>query len=159
MSEPAALVGGIEAGGTKFVCAIGHGPGAIVRRTRIATGEPRATVAACVAWFEAAQRELGARIAALGVGSFGPVDLATQTITTTPKPGWQSFALGRALGEPLGVPVGFDTDVNAAVLGEHRWGAGQGADPLVYLTIGTGIGGGVRVHDRLLHGALHPEVG
>jgi fructokinase len=159
MSESAPLVGGIEAGGTKFVCAIGTGPGEIVSRTRIATGEPRATVAACVAWFAAEQHRLGARIAALGLGSFGPVDLATQTITTTPKPGWQGFPLGGALGEALGVPVGFDTDVNAAALGEYRWGAGQGCDPLVYVTIGTGIGAGVRVHGRLLHGALHPEVG
>lgn len=157
MSAP--LVGGIEAGGTKFVCAIGRGPGQITSRTRIDTGAPEETVSAVVAWFSGEQRRLGARIAALGVGSFGPVDLATQTITTTPKPGWRGFALGGTLADALGVPVGFDTDVNAAALAEHRWGAGQGCDPLVYVTIGTGIGAGVRVHGRLLHGALHPEVG
>ncbi|HEY0195258.1 MAG TPA: ROK family protein [Kofleriaceae bacterium] len=153
------LLGGIEAGGTKFVCAIGDGDGRLIRRTQVATAEPEATLAACAAWFTQAQRELGARIAALGIGSFGPVDLAAQRITTTPKPGWRDVALGGRLGEALGVPVAFDTDVNAAALGEARWGAGRGCDPLVYVTIGTGIGGGVRVHGALLHGALHPELG
>ena len=157
---PEALFGGIEAGGTKFVCAIGDGDGRIVRRAQLATEDrPQRTLEACAAWFVAAQRELGAPIHALGIGSFGPVDLAAQTITTTPKPGWRDTALGAWFRDALGVPVAFDTDVNAAVLGESRWGAGQGADPLVYITVGTGIGGGVRVHGRLLHGALHPELG
>lgn len=162
MNDPHPLVGAIEAGGTKFVCAIGTGPGAILARERFptdASGRPQTTVDACIAWFQREQQRLGRRIAAVGVGSFGPVDIARQTITTTPKPGWQGFALGRAFGEALGVPVGFDTDVNAAALAEHRWGAGQGCDPLVYLTIGTGIGGGALVNGRLLHGALHPEMG
>jgi fructokinase len=162
MSTSLPLVGAIEAGGTKFVCAIGSGPGQILSRGRFptdASGNPQVTVQACVEWFASEQRRLGVKIAALGIGSFGPVDLATQTITTTPKPGWTNFALGAAFRSALGVPVGFDTDVNAAALSEHRWGAGQGADPVVYITIGTGIGAGALVNGKLLHGALHPEMG
>lgn len=155
MTAVAPLVGGIEAGGTKFVCAVGRGPGDIVARQRIETSsEPMRTVEACVRWF----RAQGA-IAALGIGSFGPVDLAARRITTTPKVGWAQFPLGDAFADALGVPIGFDTDVNAAALAEQRWGAGRGCDPLVYITIGTGIGAGVQVHGELLHGALHPEMG
>ena len=108
-------------------------------------------------------REAGP-IAALGIGAFGPVDLHRSSptwghVTTTPKPGWAGTPLAPALRDALGVPVAFETDVTASALGEHRWGAGQGADPLVYVTIGTGVGGGVIVDGRPVHGLLHPELG
>lgn len=95
----------------------------------------------------------------LGIGSFGPVDLRTGHVTTTPKPGWADTPVGPELERRLGVPVVFDTDVNAAALGEHRWGAARGLDTFVYLTIGTGIGGGAMAGGGLVHGLSHPEFG
>ncbi len=154
------LVGGIEAGGTKFVCAIGTATGSILARERFATAAtPQTTVAACRVWFARQQEQLQTPIRALGIGSFGPLDLATGTITTTPKAGWQGFPLAQAFAEGVGIPVVIDTDVNAAALAESTWGAGIGCDPLVYVTIGTGIGGGAVVNGTLVHGALHPEMG
>lgn len=163
MSSAAPLIAAIEAGGTKFIVAVGTGPDDIRASTRIATTTPERTLREVIEWLDAMNREHGA-ITAMGVGSFGPVDLRLGSptygcITTTPKPGWKNTALVPPLAERFGVPVGFDTDVNAAALAEARWGAGQGIDPLVYLTIGTGIGGGVIVHGRPLHGVLHPEIG
>lgn len=101
---------------------------------------------------------------AVGIASFGPVDLDPRSptfgfITTTPKPGWAHTDVAGPFRTGLDVPVAFDTDVNGAALGEHVWGAGRGIDPLVYLTVGTGIGGGGVVHGRLLHGLVHPEMG
>jgi fructokinase len=96
---------------------------------------------------------------AVGIGSFGPVDLERGAITTTPKPGWRNTELVSTFASALGVPVGFDTDVNAAALGEHRWGAARGLDTFVYITIGTGIGGGGMAGGSLLHGLSHPEIG
>jgi fructokinase len=103
-------------------------------------------------------------LAALGIASFGPVDPnpASSTfgyITTTPKPHWANTDLAGSVGRALGVPVGFDTDVNGAALGEYRWGAAQGLDTFIYLTIGTGLGGGGLVNGRLMHGLIHPEMG
>lgn len=152
--------GGIEAGGTKFVCALGSGPGDVQATTRIPTTTPEETLGAVRAFF-AAQPEAPA---ALGIGAFGPVDPdpASPTyghITTTPKDGWQHTDLAGPLGRALGVPVGFDTDVNAAALGEHRWGAAQGLDTFLYLTVGTGIGGGGLVRGLRLRGLVHPEMG
>ena len=121
-SEPS-IVGGIEAGGTKFVCAIGTDALHLDARTRIETdqsGHPERTLQLCQDWFRSEQRRLGVSISALGVGSFGPLDLARQTITTTPKPGWRNFMLGAELERRLGVPVALDTDVNAAALAKAR---------------------------------------
>ena len=160
MTEP--LFAAVEAGGTKFVCAIGTGDGRVVERTRIATdqnGSPQTTVDACVAWFREQCVAKNVRLSGLGIGSFGPVDLAAQAIGKTPKPGWSGFPLGGRLGDGLGVPVAFDTDVNAAALAEHLWGAGRNCSTLVYITIGTGIGGGAIIDGHLLHGSLHPEMG
>jgi len=103
------------------------------------------------------------RVAAVGIACFGPIDLDRRSptfgwITTTPKPGWARVDVVGAF-RALGVPVVFDTDVNGAALGEHRWGAGRGVDPFVYLTVGTGIGGGAIVNGRPLHGLVHPEMG
>ena len=147
------LFGAIEAGGTKFLCGVGTGPEDL-RIIRIPTASPAATVAEAVAFF-LHQGPLDA----VGVGSFGPVDLRTGHITSTPKQGWRNYDLAGAVRNALNVPVGFDTDVNAAALGEARWGAAQGCPDFLYLTVGTGIGGGAMVNGRLVHGFLHPEMG
>lgn len=156
------LFGGIEAGGTKFVCAVGTGPDDLRAETRFPTTTPEETIGRAIAFFkEQAQKE---PLAAVGIASFGPVDPdpaspAFGYITTTPKPGWANTGFAPAVGRALGVPVGFDTDVNGAALGEARWGAGQGLDNFIYLTIGTGLGGGGLVNGQLMHGLVHPEMG
>lgn len=157
------LVGGIEAGGTKFVCAVGAGPGALRAEIRFATTTPAENISECIAFFQE-QAAIYGPLTAVGIASFGPVDpnpnsAAFGTITTTPKPGWANTDFAGAIHQALGVPVGFDTDVNGAALAEWRWGAAQGLDTFIYLTIGTGIGGGAMVNGRLLHGLIHPEMG
>ena len=157
------LYGGIEAGGTKFVCAVGTGPDDVRAEARFPTTTPAETLGQALAFFEAQRRPHGP-LAGLGIASFGPVDPdpASATfgfITSTPKPGWAFADVAGPFRKALGVPVGFDTDVNGAALGEWRWGAGQGLDTLIYLTIGTGVGGGALVGGRLVHGLLHPEMG
>jgi fructokinase len=154
------MFGGIEAGGTKFVCGIGTGPDD-VRTGQFPTSTPEITVANAIEFFKA---EAGARLDAVGIGSFGPVDLDPSSltygyITSTPKPGWENFNLLGMIQHALGVPTALDTDVNVALLGEERWGAANRLGDAVYLTIGTGIGGGVLAHGRLVHGFLHPEIG
>lgn len=158
MSTPF-LLGAIEAGGTKFVCAVGTGPGDLRTVERIPTTLPEETLGRVCDFFRAQPQ-----ITALGIGSFGPVDLNPDSgtfgyITSTPKPGWQNTSVGPHLQEALGVPVAFDTDVNAAAIGEHRWGAAQDVDSCIYLTVGTGIGGGALVKGEPLHGLVHPEMG
>jgi fructokinase len=153
------VLGGIEAGGTKWLCAAGTGPDDVSATETIPTTTPAETIGRAVAFFE---REGPVR--AVGIGSFGPVDLrkgspAWGSITTTPKAGWAGADVAGAVRGALGVPVAFDTDVNAAALGEHRWGAAQGLDTFVYVTVGTGIGGGAMVEGRLVHGLSHPEFG
>lgn len=150
--------GGLEAGGTKFVCAIGTGPDDL-ERTAFPTTTPEETIGRAIAFF----RERAA-LRALGIASFGPVDLDPRSatygyITSTPKPGWSHTDIAGTMGRALGVPVHFDTDVNAAALAESRWGSARGLDDVVYLTVGTGIGGGALVGGRLVHGLLHPEMG
>ncbi len=154
------LYGGIEAGGTKFACAVGAGPGEILSETEFPTTTPDETIGRATAFFE----DQPVAIAAMGIGSFGPLDpdLGSPTfgtITTTPKPGWRNVDLRGRVESALGVPAAFDTDVNAAALGEHLWGAAQGLDTFVYITVGTGIGGGALVEGNLLHGLVHPEMG
>jgi fructokinase len=155
-------LGGIEAGGTKFVCAVGTGPDNLWAETRFPTTTPEETIGQAIAFFkEQAQKE---PIAAIGIASFGPVDPnpASPTfgfITTTPKPHWAQTDRAGAIGRAVGVPVGLDTDVNGAALGEYRWGAAQGLDTFIYLTIGTGLGGGGLVSGKLVHGLIHPEMG
>ena len=158
-----ALFGGIEAGGTKFVCAIGTGPDDIRAEHRFPTTTPEETLAQAVTFFQE-QEGVNGRIAAIGIAAFGPLDPNPYSptfghITTTPKPGWANADVVGAIQNALNVPVGFDTDVNGAALGEHRWGAAQDVDTSIYLTIGTGIGGGVMVNGQLLHGLIHPELG
>ena len=154
---------GIEAGGTKFVCAAGSGPESILAEARFPTTTPAATLAAAIEFFQAQQARFGPP-RAVGIASFGPLDARPGSptygwITSTPKPGWANVNLVGPLRQALGVPAGFDTDVNGAALSEGRWGAGQGLDNLVYLTVGTGIGGGALVDGRPIHGLLHPEMG
>jgi fructokinase len=151
--------GGIEAGGTKWVCAVADRPGHPDKLDTFATTSPEETVARAVRFFT----ENGP-VEALGVGSFGPVDIRRDsptwgTITTTPKAGWGDTDVVAALRSGLGVPIGLDTDVNAAALGEWRWGAAYGLDTFCYITVGTGVGGGAVANGRLLHGLLHPEFG
>ena len=151
------MFGAIEAGGTKFVCGAGTGPDDIVS-TQIPTTSPAETLARTIAW-------LGQyNLRAVGIGSFGPVDLRPESpswgfITSTPKTAWRNCDLAGAVSRGLRVPVRFDTDVNAAVRGEARWGAARGVSNCVYLTIGTGIGGGAIVGGSVLHGLTHPEMG
>jgi len=156
------LFGGIEAGGTKFICAVGTGPGNLLETTRIDTTGPAETLAKAIDFFRPFKARN--RLAAIGIGSFGPVDLRPESpayghITTTPKPGWRHVDLVGMVQKSLQIPVGFDTDVNAAVLAEFNWGAAKGCDNSIYLTVGTGIGGGVMVNGKLLHGLAHPEMG
>jgi fructokinase len=157
------LWGGIEAGGTKFVCAVGTGPDNLRAEVRFPTTTPEETIGQAIQFFEAYQKEKKP-LAAIGIASFGPVDPdpASPTfgyITSTPKQGWAHTDFAGVVRRALGVPVGFDTDVNGAALGEHRWGAAQGLDTFIYLTIGTGIGGGGMVSGQLIHGLIHPEMG
>jgi fructokinase len=142
------------------VCAVGSGPQDIRAEAQFPTTTPEETIGRTIEFF----RSHCAELAALGIASFGPVDLnqASPTfgyITTTPKPGWANTDLAGPLRREFGLPVGFDTDVNGAALGEYRWGAGQVLDTFLYLTIGTGIGGGGMVGGKLMHGLVHPEMG
>jgi fructokinase len=151
-------LGGIEAGGTKVVCAVGTGPGAIAERTMIPTTTPAETLERIAGWF--ADRPVDA----LGAAFFGPLDLDPSSdrygyITSTPKPGWAGTDVVGFLRARLGVPVVLDTDVNGAAYGEYRWGAGCSAGTLAYVTVGDGIGGGAIVDGAAVHGILHPEMG
>jgi fructokinase len=153
------LFGAIEAGGTKFVCAVGTGPEDLRAQARFPTTTPHETLGRCIDFFRAQPR-----IAALGVGCFGPIELRRDApsyghVTTTPKAGWANADVVGPLHQALGVPIGFDTDVNGAVLGEARWGAAQGLETAIYVTIGTGIGGGALIGGKLAHGLVHPEMG
>ncbi len=157
------LYGGIEAGGTKFMCALGSGPDDIRAETRFSTTRPDENLSQTLAFFQEQMAEHGP-LAAIGIASFGPLDPDPDSrsfgyITTTPKLGWRNADLAGSIGRALGLPVGFDTDVNGAALGEWRWGAAQGLNTFIYLTIGTGIGGGGMVNGRLMHGLIHPEMG
>ena len=148
------IYGGVEAGGTKWVCGIGSGPHDLHAVTTFPTTTPAETLARTADFFA---RNGG--VSAVGVGSFGPIDLRAGRVTTTPKRGWANTDIVSVLHDALGVPVAFDTDVNAAALGEGRWGAAVGLDTFCYFTVGTGIGGGVMAGGRLVHGLIHPEVG
>lgn len=150
----------IEAGGTKFVLGIADADRTIRATHRIPTTTPDETIAAAVDWFKAQ----GEPLAAIGIGSFGPLQLDRTAvdwghITRTPKPHWANTDLVGPFAEAFGCPVAIETDVNAAALAEAKWGAGAGCSALLYLTIGTGIGGGFVSGGRLLHGLSHPEMG
>ncbi len=152
------LYGALEAGGTKMVCAIGNENGEILEQVKYPTETPETTMPQIFDYF----KEKG--IKALGIACFGPIDLIEDSptygsITSTPKKGWSGYNIVNAAKEALDVPVGFDTDVNGSLLGEVTWGCAKGLSDAIYLTIGTGIGGGVMSNGKLLHGMLHPELG
>lgn len=148
------MYGAIEAGGTKFVCGVGSEPSDL-RTIQFPTDSPAETVARAIEFLRGAAGDLKA----VGIGSFGPVDLKAGRITSTPKSGWRDFEFAAAVRTALHVPVGFDTDVNGAALAEARWGAGQGCSDLLYVTVGTGIGGGAIAGGQLVHGLAHTEMG
>ena len=153
----------VEAGGTKFNCAMMDENQNRVAQCRIATTTPEQTLAAVIGFFHRQIEQVGP-VSALGIASFGPLDLNPNSstygyITATPKPGWSNTPLLPKLQHALGCPASIDTDVNGAALAEYRWGAGRGNDVVIYVTVGTGIGGGVVIHGRPLHGLIHPEMG
>lgn len=157
------LFGAIEGGGTKFICAVGTSPDDIRRETRIPTTTPEETLRQAVSFFKEAERDFGG-LSALGFASFGPIDPnpaspAYGFILPTPKPGWSNANVLGMLKSAFDVPIVFDLDVNGSAFGEWTWGAAQGLDTFIYLTVGTGIGGGVLIHGKLLHGLLSPEMG
>jgi fructokinase len=146
--------GGIEAGGTKFICAAGTSRRSVEFSSPIATREPEETLAEVIGWF--ADRP----VTRIGIGSFGPVDLKRGAISaTTPKLNWRGVPIGRVISRALGAAATVDTDVNAAALAEHRWGAARRVRTFVYVTVGTGVGGGIMMNGELVHGHAHPEIG
>ncbi|MFV9510477.1 ROK family protein [Tepidibacillus sp. LV47] len=150
--------GAIEAGGTKFVCAVGNETGEILAKVTIPTLTPEETMPQVLEFFRQYNLQ------AIGIGSFGPVDLNRESptygsITTTPKLEWRNYPLLKTVQETLSLPVGFQTDVNAAALGELHYGAAKGLDSCLYLTVGTGIGGGAIVNGQVIQGLTHPEMG
>ena len=152
------LYGALEAGGTKMVCAIGDENGNILERISIPTRTPAETMGPMIGFF----RDKGIR--ALGIGCFGPVDLNKKSptygyITSTPKLAWQNYPIVAEFEKALGVPVGFDTDVNAAALGEATWGCTKDVENSIYITVGTGVGVGVIIGGKPYHGMMHPEGG
>jgi fructokinase len=153
------MLGGVETGGTKWRCAIGTEDGEMVQEEDLPTADPEETIGRAIEFFRS-----GARIDALGIAAFGPVDVGRSSprrgcIGNTPKPGWSGVDLITPFRSALEVPIGIDTDVNAAGLAEHRRGSAVGLDLFCYITVGTGIGGGVLVDGKPLHGLLHPELG
>ena len=152
------LIGALEAGGTKMVCAIGTEDGTILEQISIPTTTPEETIQKLIEYFKDKE------IAALGVGEFGPVDVNTKSetfcyILDTPKLAWRHKDLIGGLRDALKVPVGLDTDVNGSCLGEVTYGCAKGLDSVIYITIGTGVGVGAWVNGGLLNGMLHPEGG
>lgn len=151
-------LGALEAGGTKMVCAIGDESGKIFEQVSISTETPEITMPKLIAYFE------GKNIDALGIGCFGPIDPDKKSetygyITSTPKLAWADYNIVGMMEKSLKVPVGFDTDVNSSVLGEVTFGQAGEKNCVVYVTIGTGVGAGIYMEGKLLHGMLHPEAG
>ena len=154
---PSPPLAAIEGGGTKFLVEVGEDPDHVAASARFETTAPAATLDQVIAFVRPH------RVQRVGLGIFGPIELRSEprfgSILRCPKPGWSGFGVHGYLETRLGVPVTVDTDVNAAAMAEQRWGAAQGCDPVVYVTIGTGIGFGVWIHGKPLHGLLHSELG
>lgn len=152
------LLGALEAGGTKMVCAIGEENGRILEQVSIPTRTPKETIPEILDYFT------GKDIAALGIGAFGPIDVIEGSnsfgfILNTPKLAWKNFDLVASIQKELNLPIGLDTDVNSSCLGEVTFGCAKGLDSVIYITIGTGVGVGIYVNGKMLHGMLHPEAG
>ena len=148
------IFGAIEAGGTKFICCTGRANDEPLAVERIPTTTPGETFERVIAFFRQQPR-----CDAFGVASFGPLDLERGRITETPKPGWSGVDMVAPIRDAFGVPVAIDTDVNGAGLAEAMFGAGRGKPSLVYITVGTGIGGSTIVDGVAMHGASHTEMG
>ncbi|KLI64365.1 ROK family protein [Aurantiacibacter marinus] len=153
------MLAAIEAGGTKFVLAVGHASGAIAARHEIPTRTPEETLAEAASWIQSQ-----GPVAAIGIAAFGPAQLDRNAadwghILGTPKPGWTHCDIAGYFANRFEIPVGFDTDVNGAALGEYRLGAGRMTGGMAYITVGTGIGGGIIVNGEIVHGVSHPEMG
>ena len=153
------IYGGIEAGGTKFVCAIGKRTGEILSQTEIPTTSPSETFAKVADYFKK-----DSRVVAVGVGAFGPIDLDSGSstygrITNTPKEGWKNVDMKSLLEQALNLPIEIETDVGCAGLGEYFYGAAKGINNILYLTAGTGIGGASLLNGVVQHGMSHPEMG
>ena len=162
-TTPPPLFGSIEAGGTKFVLAAGNFPDRIVAEKTLRTRRPEETLDGVIKFFHDVESRHGPP-AAFGVCCFGPVELRKDApgyghITKTPKENWSDTDILGPLAAAFSVPAGFDTDVNGAALGEARWGAARGLGSVLYVTVGTGIGGGMLAGGRPLHGLAHPEMG
>ena len=160
MSREPRLLAAIEAGGTKFVCGVADRRGSILAEARFPTSTPQETLAKVRDFL----KNNSVSLSAIGVACFGPIILDRRSpnygfIGATPKAGWSHVDMVGALAGEFACPVGFDTDVNAAALAEHRWGAGLDTENVVYLTVGTGIGGGILINGAPLHGLMHPEIG
>lgn len=158
------IIAAIDAGGTSFKCALVRPDGALIKAWSIPTTQPDETLAACAESFETALAPHDAKPAALGIASFGPVEIDPAaadygTITGTAKPGWSGAAIGPRLSAALGCQFALDTDVNAALAAEMRWGAGQGLSDAAYMTVGTGIGVGLWLNDGPIGRPTHPEFG
>lgn len=154
--------GAIEAGGTKFVCSILADPEHYFEEVRFPTTTPKETLDRTIDFFIEQQKKY--KLEAIGVSCFGPIDLNLSSptygyITTTPKPNWGYTEVVGVLERKLGLPIGFDTDVNGAALAEYTWGNPNHVSSLVYYTVGTGVGGGVVINGKPVHGLVHPEAG
>lgn len=164
MTKSKPLLGGVELGGTKCVCLIGTGPEDIRVQISVPTGSDAQATLSRIEEILRNGMSLYGRIQALGIASFGPLDLARHSptfgaITSTVKPGWSHTPVAARLARTFDLPVGFDTDVNGAALAEGRWGAAEGLADYAYVTVGTGVGVGLVVNGRLAHGFGHPELG
>lgn len=153
-------VGAIEAGGTKFVCAVGNEQNEIIERVSFPTTTPEETLAHVFAFFDQYQDELKA----IGIGSFGPIEVRQSSprygyILSTPKLAWKNFDFLSAMKARYDIPMAWTTDVNAAAVGEASLGAAKGLNNMLYMTVGTGVGVGALVNGQLLEGIGHPEMG
>ncbi len=155
---------GLETGGTNINCLIASMPHNVISELHIPTGDPIKTTNEVINFIRSSIKKFRLTVNSMGIGSFGPVDLNTKSptygsITMTPKLAWRNFPLLKVFNTVFDFPIALDTDVNAAALGEARWGAGSGFTDFVYVTVGTGIGGGVISNNQLVHGLIHPELG
>jgi fructokinase len=155
---------GLETGGTNINCVIADEPHNIISELHIPTGDPIKTTDEVIKFIQSSIRQFHLSVKSMGIGSFGPVDLNEKSftygsITMTPKLSWRQFPLLHIFRNKFDFPIAFDTDVNAAALGEARWGAGKGLSDFIYVTVGTGIGGGIISNNQLVHGLIHPELG
>ncbi|MDO5088910.1 MAG: ROK family protein [Leptotrichiaceae bacterium] len=153
-----AVIGAVEAGGTKFICGLGNEKGDIIEKINFPTTTPEETMKKVIEYFKDKKFDV------MGIGSFGPIDPVKNSetygyITKTPKPYWSDYNIVGELKRHFNVPMEFDTDVNGAALAEAWWGAGQGLKNVMYITVGTGIGAGAVVNGVMLQGLTHPEMG